>query len=382
MVRSLQKPKIALMSYSMDNRPAKGTALYTRKLIENLLDDDRYEFCLVHYDKVDDPLYKKAREIIMPEIHLPFATRFMRQVLFFWKYRNEGFDIIHWFQPRLYPFFWLAPARKLVVTAHGAGDITASSYFVFSRIVFNYIMRNFNKHIDACIAVSHFAMEEIVENYKIAKEKVFVTYNGGGEEYKPIDKKVSKEIMSRSYSVSNPYILDVSRFVPHKNVLNLVRAYIIVKEKYHIEHDLVIVGFKDRSFKEVSDLAQMSAYSTSIHFIDYVETNDLNALYSGADLFAFPSLNEGFGLPVIESMASGTPVITSDATSMPEIGGDAVLLVDPSNPNDIVEKIYKVLSDAALNDSLTKKGLEQAKNFTWKQTSEATKKIYDEVLRI
>ena len=377
----ISKPKIALMSYSMDNRPAKGTALYTRKLIENLLNDDRYDFYLVHYDKVDDPLYKKAQEIIMPEVHLLFGTRFVRQLLFFWKYRKEKFDIIHWFQPRLYPFFWFAPARSIVVTAHGAGDITAPSHFVFSRMVFNFIMCNFNKHIDACIAVSNFARDEIVEYYKIVKEKVFVTYNGGGEDYEPIPKKEAQEIIKLNYLISNPYILDISRLVPHKNVSSLVRAYIKTKETYNIEQDLVIVGYKGYSYKEVSALVESSAFAPPVHFIEYVKVEDLNALYSGADLFVFPSLNEGFGFPIIESMASGTPVITSNITSMPEVSQDAALLVDPNNINDIVEKIYRVLSDHTLSDSLREKGLRRAKDFTWKQTSEATKKIYEKMLQ-
>ena len=96
----------------MDNRKAKGIALYTRNLIEGLLDDNRFEFYLVHYEKVSDPLYKKANEIIMPRVRLPYGSRFISQILFFLKYRKNGFDIVHCFHPRLYPFYSLIPAKK------------------------------------------------------------------------------------------------------------------------------------------------------------------------------------------------------------------------------------------------------------------------------
>ena len=132
------------MSYAMDNRQAKGTALYTRKLIENLLANDRFDFYLVHYDKVDDPLYKKAHEIMIPRIKLPYGSRFVSQLLFFWKFRKNKFDIMHWFQPRVYPFYWLAPAKKIVITMHAAGDITAPGFFVFSKEVFNFVLKYFN----------------------------------------------------------------------------------------------------------------------------------------------------------------------------------------------------------------------------------------------
>src|SRR3989338_5159465 len=158
--------KVALMSHPMDNRAGKGTALYTRKLIEELLKNERLEITLVHYDAVPDKLYKKAREIVIPQIpHLPFGTRFVRTLLFFWKYRKEKFDIIHWFQPRLYPFFWLAPAKHIVVTAHGGGDAAYPHAFLFSRFVFVGVMKLFGRYIRATVGDSAFARQEIIDAY-------------------------------------------------------------------------------------------------------------------------------------------------------------------------------------------------------------------------
>jgi glycosyltransferase involved in cell wall biosynthesis len=303
------KPKIALMTYAFDNRQAKGTALYAKKLTELLVKENRFDFFLVHYDKVDDPIYKMGKEIIMPDVDFPFAKHFLRQMLFFWKYRNNKFDIIHWFQPRLYPFFWFAPAKKIVVTAHGAADITSlttKESFVLSRDIFNLVMIYLNKFISAIIAVSNFGKKEIEEHYRIEPEKVYSIYNGGGEDFKPLDKAESQKIIKEKYKIDSPFILDISRLEPHKNVVSLILSYIDLRNNnLNLHHKLVIVGNRAFGSHKIVEMAKESKYSSDIIFVDYVAVEDLNAFYSASDLFVFPSLNEGFGLPVVESMASG-----------------------------------------------------------------------------
>jgi len=232
MMTTDKKIKVALMSYAMDNRQAKGTALYTRKLIENLLGDEKFDFHLVHYEKVNDPLYGQAKEILLPRVNLPYGSHFVSQMLFFWRYRKNKFDIIHWFQPRVYPFFWLAPARKIVITTHGAGDITAPGRWIFSREVFNFILTKFNKKVSAFIAVSKYGVKEIEQYYRAKKENIYFTYNGGGEDYKNIDKIAAKKFISEKYRINNPFILDIARLLPHKNVDGLVAAYKIFRDKY------------------------------------------------------------------------------------------------------------------------------------------------------
>ncbi len=368
------------MSYSMDNRKAKGTALYTRKLIENILDDKRFDFYLVHYDKVDDPLYGRAKEIIMPNIKLPYGSHFVSQMLFFWQYRKNKFDLIHWFQPRVYPFFWLAPAKKIVITTHGAGDITAPGPFVFSREVFNFILTKFIRKVDAIIAVSKYGFEEIAKYYRAPHENIFFTYNGGGEDFKVIPKTVAWQVIFKKYGVGQPFILGMARHLPHKNVTGLISAYKIFRDKYNRGEKLVIVGSRDFDTEKIFRLADKSGYKSDIIFIDYVEADDLNSLYSAADLLIFPSLVEGFGLPVIEAMASGTPVITSNTTSLPEVSGEAAILVDPYDVEKIAEATNKVLTDENLKNNLIKKGLAWSRKFNWRQTSEQTMKIYFKLL--
>ena len=376
-----EKPRIALMSYAMDNRTAKGTALYTRKLIERLIEDPRYEWHLVHFEKVDDPLYEKAHEIIMPRIPvLPFGTRFLRTMLFFWEFRNNQFDLIHWFQPRLYPFFWMAPAKKIVVTAHAAGDITAPGKFPLSRRIFNFVMINFSRYIAAIIAVSNFGKREIVEYYRASEEKVHTIYNGGGEDFHLMEKSEAQARIASRYHVATPFILDVSRLELYKNVARLIKAYDMARHRSSFPHSLVVVGYPGSASGEVEHAKNSSQFSKQIQTIDYVAPEDLNALYAAADLLVFPSLNEGFGLPIVEAFAVGTPVVTSSTGGLSEIAEDAAELVDPMSEADIARGVEAVLNEEQKKAQLVSKGFERAKTFTWRRCADATLALYASLL--
>lgn len=377
----IEKIKIALMSYAMDNRPNKGTAIYTRKLIENLLDDERLDITLVHFEKVNDPLYERAHEIIMPSLKLPRGNQFFSQLLFFWQYRKSKFDIIHWFQPRLYPFFWLAPAKKIVVTAHGAGEWNIAKIKLFSNWLFRNVLKYFNEFVDRVIADTIHAQKEIIECYEVKPEKVKTVYLGGGEEFKPLDKIKVKEAIESKYKIKSPFILDISRLMPHKNINTLIKAYNIFRKNYSSAAKLVVVGSPMLDYQETYDLAKASPYKDDIQFINFVDQQDLNAIYSAAAVFVFPSLSEGFGLPVLEAMAAGTPVITSNTTSLPEVAGQAAILIDPLDTEKLAQAMHQILSNENMQKDMIKKGLIQAKKFNWAETAEQTKAIYFELTK-
>lgn len=364
------------MSYAMDKRKAKGTAMYTRKLLENILDDERFDFYLVHYEKIDDPLYGRAKEIIMPKIKLPYGSHFLSQMLFFWRYRKNKFDLIHWFQPRLYPFFWLAPAKKLVVTAYDAGEFSFPGPWVFSREVFKFILKKFNRKVDAIIAASKYGCEEIAKYYQALDKNIFCTYLGGGEDFKIIPKVEAKKRIFKKYGINQPFILQLARHLPNKNNTGLVKAYKIFRDCYGRKEKLVVVGTKDFDTKKILELSRDSGYQDDIIFIYYVEAADLNYMYAASELFVFPSFQEGFGLPLVEAMAAGVPIITSNIASLPEVAGAAALLVNPYDSRELAKAIYQVLTDEHLKVKLVKNGLVQAAKFSWRETGEETKKIY------
>jgi glycosyltransferase involved in cell wall biosynthesis len=370
------------MTYAIDNRPAKGSALYARRLVEHLIARNEHEYYLVHYDPCDDPIYSLcAKEIIMPRLRLPFGTRLVRQWLFFWKYRSEGFDIIHWFQPRLYPFYWLAPARHKVVTAHGAGDITAPGSFSFGRLMFNTVLRYAHSGLSAIIGDSDFARDEIIEFYRTDPAKTHNIPLGGAEDFHPMKDDPSTAQCLARYSIDRPYILTVSRHVKHKNIGRLIAAYDRMRTAHPERKELlVIVGARSLAYEENRKRRDASAYAEDIRFIEFIEPADLNALYSGAVVMAFPSLNEGFGLPVLEAFASGVPVITSETTAVGEVAAGAAVTIDPLNEHALADALQSVLSDASLQRELVAKGLARAASFTWEETARQTLRLYDEII--
>src|SRR3970040_1205878 len=167
MNRHIKKIKVAIMSHEFDRRPER--TLYFRRLIENLLKVDFIDLYLIHFEKmVDEPLYKRAHEILIPKINLPWGSRFVSFVYFCF-ITKEHFDIVHWLMPRIFPLFWLFPAKKVVVMAHGGGDVLIKDgIWTMARRIFNWTIILFQKHIDAFIAVSNYSNTEIIQAYKVS----------------------------------------------------------------------------------------------------------------------------------------------------------------------------------------------------------------------
>lgn len=381
-----KKIRVALMTYAMDNRPGKGTALYARRLVEELikLQDPNLELILVHYDQVlADSIYRQAEEIIMPRVRLPFGSHFVSQLMFFWRHRRQRFDIIHWFQPRLYPFFWLAPANHLVVTIHGAGMITSpGKIFNFANLIFNQTLIWFNRYVSAVIAGSRFGKQEIVNAYGVAAHKIAITYYGGGDRFMPLNQEEARTVVGQKLGLTRKYFLSVSRLQPHKNVDSIIRSFILYREQHPTDQTiLAVVGWPTEDYDKTYQLARQSKWSEDIIFIDHVDDRWLNQLYSGAEAFIFLSLNEGFGLPVIEAMASGTPVIVANTTSLPEVSGGHALVVEPFDYQATAEALHRIISDPDFRKELVDQGQNWAREFSWHRTAQATSKIYQDLVK-
>lgn len=370
----MKKIRLGLMSYSADNRPAKGTALYTRELIEGLKKDERFDISLIHYDEVKDPLYEGVRSILMPKFSFP-GGHLLGQLYFFWKQRKEPFDLIHWFQPRLYPFFWLAPARLKTVTLHGAGMVASDTGFYVSNKVFNQVIKLFWKKIDRAIAVTHNAKDEIIKHYGLSGEKISAIYGGAGKLFSPMEKSQAQEVVAREYKVEQPFILNVSRLQPHKNLVSLIEGFDRYRRNGGTEH-LVIVGTNTDESGAIFEKAKKSPYTTEIHFFQNIPTEHLRAFYSSAALLACLSLDEGFGLPVVEAMACATPVVVSDRTSLPEVAGDAGIIVPAYGYDEIAAAFSKIINDKNFAGDLIKKGTERVKQFTWERTVSETAQMF------
>lgn len=229
---------------------------------------------------------------------------------------------------------------------------------------------------DAVIAVSSFTKKEIMELLNIPEERIRVIHNGVSPIFRPIREREKIEEVKAKFGVEGPYLLFVGNIEPKKNIETLIYAYRELRNSTSFKYPLLIAGKKSWHFPAIWKLIQQHRMEKDIIFTDVINDDELACLYNGAELFVFPSLFEGFGIPVIEAMACGVTVVTSNRASIPEIADDAALLVDPMNVNDIAHAMYSMLRDDKLRASLRQKGIERAKLFSWEKAARETVSLY------
>jgi glycosyltransferase involved in cell wall biosynthesis len=175
-------------------------------------------------------------------------------------------------------------------------------------------------------------------------------------------------------------MLFVGKLESKKNIVRIIQAFSLLKDKYDIPHDLVIVGPKGWLFRDIFRAVDELGVHRRVHFLGHVPRSDLPYLYSAADVFVFPSLYEGFGFPPLEAMACGTPVVTSNVSAIPEMVGDGALTVEPTDVGAISTAVYSILTDENLREELIEKGLQRVKLFSWAKTARETLGVYEKCL--
>jgi len=225
------------------------------------------------------------------------------------------------------------------------------------------------KRADKIITISESAKHDIVEHYKIESDKVYVVYLAPSKNIKKIDNEDAINRIKRKYRIRKKYILFVGTLEPRKNIKNLIRAYNELDFKLKKEYQLVIGGGKGWYWKEILETVKKLRLTKKVIFTNYIKEEDLSYIYSGAEVFVFPSFYEGFGLPILEAMKCGIPAVSSNTSSLPEVGGEAVLYFDPHSVDDIKDNLERVLKDENLRRDLVEKGFEQVKKFSWEKAA-------------
>ncbi|MDD5529968.1 MAG: glycosyltransferase family 1 protein [bacterium] len=271
---------------------------------------------------------------------------------------------------------------KRIVTIHDIFFETHLDYFPRQHSTFLRKLTPLTiKKASKIITVSEFTKNELMRVYNVPSSKIKVIWEGVNKKFKQIqDKNLVTQNIAK-YGIDTPYILYVGRIVPIKNITGTIKAFYRIKKNGYPNLKLVIVGEKDNLFKENQCFKVIQELHLEEHiiFLERIDYELLIYLYNGASAFVLPSFGEGFGLPVIEAMACGTPVITSNVCALPEIAGDAAILVNPHNTEEIADAIEKVLNNALLQNKLIIKGIERAKNFSWRKCAEETLQVYKEV---
>tara|TARA_B100000315_G_scaffold212472_1_gene209858 strand:- start:931 stop:2046 length:1116 start_codon:yes stop_codon:yes gene_type:complete len=266
---------------------------------------------------------------------------------------------------------------KIVMTIHDMIHlIYADQYSILKFLYYKLIVKTAVHRSAGIITVSENSKKDIIRFLNLPENKVRTIYNGVGESFISQNKEQAKEAIKNKYQVSGDFVLFVGNEKPHKNASNVIKAFDLFIKKNNSKYSLVMVGVSRKYIKKVSNCH----LSNQLIIVDNIcNDTELIFLYQASSLLLCPSFYEGFGLPLLESMACGTPVITSDNSSISEVVGDAAFMVDPYNKDQISEAIIKVLSDRKLRETLIKNGKKRYKLFSWHQTAQKTLMVYKDV---
>ncbi|RJR21272.1 MAG: glycosyltransferase family 1 protein [Nitrospiraceae bacterium] len=236
------------------------------------------------------------------------------------------------------------------------------------------------KNAAKILTVSNYSKKDIVDLFEAPEGKVEVIYEGFGDEFNPRGMDEIKRAKN-NYGIEGNYMLYVGNFAPHKNVEGILKAYAKIKHELRREYKLVLGGKKDGGRNKMERLCVELGIAEQAIFTGFIENKHLPAIYSGAEVFLFPSFYEGFGLPPLEAMACGTPVISSKRSCIPEILGDAAVLVDPLNSDEMARAIEDVLTRRGLRQHLQERGFQKAGEYSFQKMSVDMLNIFEGLLR-
>jgi glycosyltransferase involved in cell wall biosynthesis len=300
---------------------------------------------------------------------LPFAFDFSKYDAIFLPAANRRV-MLHYPKPTL-------------ATVHDLSQYHIKHKYDRKRIFYiKYVIPFFLKRVDKICSISENTKSDIVKFYGVKENKIFVNHNGCDVSLFSPDQATANEfkMIESLYDLKKKYILYIARIEhPGKNHIGLIKAYEMLPQNIKDEYDLVFVGKDWDGASEVHEYANESNDSENIKFLGFVYHDLLPIFYRNATLYVFPSLYEGFGIPLLETMASGTPAICSNSSSLPEIGKDAVIYFNPSHISDMSGKISQLLNNKNLREELAIKGLERVKEFSWESHAN---RIFDELNKL
>jgi glycosyltransferase involved in cell wall biosynthesis len=348
-----------------------GTATYITELMRGV---EALESG-VTFNRFDcQPLFSRSSRILR-KIDTIYRELMWQHAVLPSRVRKTKADILH--SPAM-----ISPVKcsiPVVLTIFDTCIISSPQSFpLWQRTITNKVLPTCINRADKLIAISHFTKREILRLFpKVSADKIVVTWLGVNPRFKVLDEAYKGSVRSK-YKLDRPFILSVSTSNPRKNLKTLIHAYARIKD--HIDHDLVLTGEYGWKSTEVYSLVTDLGLRERIKFTGYVPLEELPAIYNLADLFVYPSLYEGFGLPPLEAMACGTPVITSNVTSLPEVVGESAIMLDPLNTELLAQSMGDLIKNDSDRNSLRCKGIERAKLFTWEKCARETLAVYDSLM--
>ena len=298
---------------------------------------------------------------------------------------SQKIDLMHFPHfniPIFYHGKFIVTIHDLIHKHHSMSHATTHGPMVFAikKMGYTKAFQTALEKSQKILVPSQFVKDQIIKEWKTKTEKITVTPEGVEENLLKVASNISKEEIQKvlkKYYVTKPFLFYAGNAHPHKNIDRLITSFFDLQKKY-AGLQLVLSGRENFFWKKILKKIQDDKLKNIIH-TGFIPDEELIAFYSSAKAYIFPSLEEGFGIPILEAMAAGAPVISSNAGSLKEVGGDAALYFNPNNVADMTEKISMVLSDQKLRNELIEKGYKRYRQFSWKKMVEQTLKIYEAV---
>lgn len=362
--------------------PLTGIGRYTYELINKLINIENVDVMMLNGTKISKKFAKS--NINKKSKIFPYKNTLKKIKLLITTYENTS----SWFQSReiaKYPDYLYHSTNYSIPKNIGASVSTIHDLSVFKwahchpkeRARFMQVqIVNALKRASIIITDAEYNKNEIAEYFNYDVKKIVSVPLAAGEEFFPRSEEELSNILNENGLIYKKYLLYVGTVEPRKNIEFLLDVYDVLPEIIKRNFPLVIVGHEGWNSQSIHDKVKAAEQKGSVKYLGFASNEDLPLLYSGASIFIYPSLYEGFGLPVLEAMASGVPTICSNCASLPEVAGDAANMYDPTDIDGFKNGILQIIEDEAHKSQAISKGLIQSNLFSWQRCAEETLKVY------
>lgn len=350
----------------------EGFGWYTHEIMRRMVERHPEHEYLFLFDRPFDPAFVYSDRVTPVSVFPP-----ARHPLLFYAWFEHAVPRVlkQWkadvfFSPD--SFLSLSTKVRTVLTVHDVIPLqTPEQVKWIHRIYYQRYLRRFMERADQVLTVSEYTKTSIVETSGISPDKIKVVYNGCRDIFRPVAQEQQSAVRAR-FSDGKPYFFYTGAIHPRKNIPRLIRAFDRFKAATGAPVQLLLGGRFAWHTGEVTTAYEQSPHKNDVKILGYVDDADLPLLMGSALAITYPSLSEGFGLPVLEAMYCEVPVLTSNTTALPEVAGDAALLVDPADEDALVHGLIQLWQEEALRDSLVAKGRVQRTQFSWDLAADET----------
>lgn len=374
--------KVGIDANSLSYPKRTGIGRYTVGVLDQLFiiapDNEYYLYAAQPIDPKIKQDWSKYNNVIYREGNFP--SRYIWQQLFLGRWLKRDNPDVYLALDGLLPLGCSIPSVTIVHDLIWLHYPESTAPHV--RWVYRLRLKSSARKARHCIAVSETTRADLLKYTGLEPSKVTVAYNGVETKFKPQGEEKINQVLE-VHKIRRPYIFFIGNLMKHKNLVSLIKAYKIfineINDKEIPVPQLVIAGCRNWRSSTIFETVRTLKLENYVNFLGYVTDSELMVLYSGAEFFVFPSLIEGFGLPILEAQACGTPVVCSNTYSLPEVGGDSVIYFDPYDVEDMATKMLEVYEDKKLQEKLRRKGFENIKRFSWQKTASQILSVLEEI---